>query len=163
MGLDAGHNTHCKAGMPRPHCFFCAAEMKQARCLLLGMMSTCCMLSQRYEQCRQMVLLLQPVHGLLTKAAHFIILYCSKPRAPTFENAIQRCNVFMQDELRPISCTGHDSQGGVALTLIDALDSLVVGHVLQPCIQLLATSMLALHAPGMPCRMLRCVIYCMHT
>ena len=33
----------------------------------------------------------------------------------------------MQDELRPISCTGHDSQGGVALTLIDALDSLVVG------------------------------------
>ncbi len=33
----------------------------------------------------------------------------------------------MQDELRPISCTGHDSQGGLALTLIDALDSLVVG------------------------------------
>ncbi|DBB03198.1 TPA: hypothetical protein ACH3X1_000010 [Trebouxia sp. C0004] len=35
-------------------------------------------------------------------------------------------HAFPKDELRPISCTGHDSQGGVALTLIDALDSLVV-------------------------------------
>ena len=32
----------------------------------------------------------------------------------------------MQDELRPISCTGHNNQGGMALTLIDALDSLLV-------------------------------------
>ena len=40
----------------------------------------------------------------------------------------------MQDELRPISCTGHDSHGGVALTLIDALDSLVVGcHLAASC------------------------------
>ncbi len=40
----------------------------------------------------------------------------------------------MQDELRPISCTGHDSQGGVALTLIDALDSLMVGcHLAASC------------------------------
>lgn len=31
-----------------------------------------------------------------------------------------------QDELRPITCGGHDSQGGIAITLIDALDSLIV-------------------------------------
>jgi hypothetical protein len=33
---------------------------------------------------------------------------------------------FMQDEVRPISCRGHDSQGGIAITLIDALDTLLV-------------------------------------
>ena len=32
----------------------------------------------------------------------------------------------MQDEVRPISCRGHDSQGGIAITLIDALDTLLV-------------------------------------
>ena len=32
----------------------------------------------------------------------------------------------MQDEVRPISCRGHDSQGGVAITLVDALDTLLV-------------------------------------
>ena len=31
-----------------------------------------------------------------------------------------------QDELRPLTCGGQDSQGGMAMTLIDALDSLVV-------------------------------------
>ena len=31
-----------------------------------------------------------------------------------------------QDDLRPISCQGHNSQGGIALTLIDSLDTLVV-------------------------------------
>lgn len=40
------------------------------------------------------------------------------------------CSLFqkmsLQDELRPMSCTGHNNQGGIALTLIDALDSLVV-------------------------------------
>ncbi|DBA72271.1 TPA: hypothetical protein ACH3X2_010653 [Trebouxia sp. C0005] len=35
-------------------------------------------------------------------------------------------HAFPKDELRPISCTGHNSQGGVGLTLVDALDSLVV-------------------------------------
>ncbi|KAK9830164.1 hypothetical protein WJX72_010087 [[Myrmecia] bisecta] len=33
---------------------------------------------------------------------------------------------FPRDELRPISCQGHDSQGGLALTLVDALDTLLV-------------------------------------
>ncbi|KAL4855837.1 Alpha-mannosidase I [Chlorella vulgaris] len=33
---------------------------------------------------------------------------------------------FPQDELRPISCRGKDSQGGIALTLIDSLDTLIV-------------------------------------
>lgn len=36
--------------------------------------------------------------------------------------------VMLQDELRPISCSGHDSQGGMAMTLIDALDSLLVTY-----------------------------------
>ena len=31
-----------------------------------------------------------------------------------------------QDELRPISCTGRDSQGGIALTLLDSLDTFLV-------------------------------------
>ncbi|KAL3160285.1 hypothetical protein ABBQ38_009677 [Trebouxia sp. C0009 RCD-2024] len=35
-------------------------------------------------------------------------------------------HAFPKDELRPISCSGHDSQGGMAMTLIDALDSLLV-------------------------------------
>jgi mannosidase alpha-like ER degradation enhancer 2 len=33
---------------------------------------------------------------------------------------------FPQDDLRPISCRGKDSQGGIALTLIDSLDTLIV-------------------------------------
>ncbi|KAK9856425.1 hypothetical protein WJX84_012362 [Apatococcus fuscideae] len=33
---------------------------------------------------------------------------------------------FPKDDLRPISCTGTNSQGGLALTLVDALDTLVV-------------------------------------
>ncbi len=37
--------------------------------------------------------------------------------------------VCIQDDVRPISCRGHDSQGGVAITLIDALDTLLVRHV----------------------------------
>ena len=35
-------------------------------------------------------------------------------------------HAFPRDDLRPISCRGRNSQGGVALTLIDALDTLVV-------------------------------------
>ncbi|KAK9786898.1 hypothetical protein WJX73_010844 [Symbiochloris irregularis] len=35
-------------------------------------------------------------------------------------------HAWPKDELRPLSCGGHNSQGGIALTLIDALDSLVV-------------------------------------
>jgi hypothetical protein len=34
--------------------------------------------------------------------------------------------ICAQDELRPISCRGHDSQGGLSVTLIDALDTLLV-------------------------------------
>lgn len=36
-------------------------------------------------------------------------------------------HAFPRDDLRPISCRGRDSQGGIALTLIDSLDTLVVG------------------------------------
>ena len=45
---------------------------------------------------------------------------------------LSQCCIFsllawvLQDELRPISCTGHNSQGGIAVTLIDALSSLLV-------------------------------------
>lgn len=35
-------------------------------------------------------------------------------------------HAFPKDELRPISCRGHNSQGGMALTLLDSLDSLLV-------------------------------------
>ena len=34
-----------------------------------------------------------------------------------------------QDDLRPISCRGRNSQGGIGLTLIDALDTLVVSRL----------------------------------
>ena len=33
---------------------------------------------------------------------------------------------MVQDDLRPISCQGANSQGGIALTLIDALDTLLI-------------------------------------
>ena len=33
---------------------------------------------------------------------------------------------FPKDDLRPISCRGKNSQGGIALTLIDSLDTLIV-------------------------------------
>ena len=36
--------------------------------------------------------------------------------------------VWRQDEVRPISCRGHDSQGGIAITLIDSLDTLLVSY-----------------------------------
>ena len=32
----------------------------------------------------------------------------------------------LQDDLRPLSCSGTNSQGGLALTLVDALDTLAV-------------------------------------
>ena len=35
-------------------------------------------------------------------------------------------NAFPMDELRPLSCTGHDTLGSYALTAVDALDTLVV-------------------------------------
>ncbi|KAK9825300.1 hypothetical protein WJX74_007394 [Apatococcus lobatus] len=33
---------------------------------------------------------------------------------------------FPKDDLRPLSCSGTNSQGGLALTLVDALDTLAV-------------------------------------
>ena len=33
---------------------------------------------------------------------------------------------FPKDELKPLSCTGHDTWGGYSLTMVDALDTLVV-------------------------------------
>lgn len=35
-------------------------------------------------------------------------------------------HAFPRDDLRPLSCRGHNSQGGIALTLLDALDMLVL-------------------------------------
>ena len=35
-------------------------------------------------------------------------------------------HAFPRDDLRPLSCRGTDSQGGIALTLIDSLDTLIV-------------------------------------
>ena len=40
--------------------------------------------------------------------------------------------MLVQDDVRPISCRGHDSQGGVAITLIDALDTLLVSSPDEP-------------------------------
>ena len=40
--------------------------------------------------------------------------------------------MVVQDDVRPISCRGHDSQGGVAITLIDALDTLLVRPPHEP-------------------------------
>lgn len=36
-------------------------------------------------------------------------------------------HAFPKDDLRPLSCRGKNSQGGIGLTLIDALDTLLVG------------------------------------
>lgn len=41
-------------------------------------------------------------------------------------------HAFPLDDLRPISCRGRNSQGGIALTLIDSLDTLVVGAAPLP-------------------------------
>ena len=35
-------------------------------------------------------------------------------------------HAFPMDDLRPISCGGHNTQGGIANTLIDSLDALMV-------------------------------------
>ena len=35
-------------------------------------------------------------------------------------------HAFPKDDLRPISCTGGNSQGGIALTLLDSLDSFLL-------------------------------------
>ena len=37
-------------------------------------------------------------------------------------------HAFPRDDLRPISCRGHDTQGGIANTLVDSLDTLLVGR-----------------------------------
>uniref|UniRef100_A0A061R9P2 alpha-1,2-Mannosidase n=2 Tax=Tetraselmis sp. GSL018 TaxID=582737 RepID=A0A061R9P2_9CHLO len=41
-----------------------------------------------------------------------------------FDSYMQKA--FPMDDLRPISCRGTNSQGGIALTLIDALDTLIL-------------------------------------
>ena len=35
-------------------------------------------------------------------------------------------HAFPRDDLRPISCRGHNTQGGIANTLVDSLDTLLV-------------------------------------
>ena len=35
-------------------------------------------------------------------------------------------HAFPKDDLRPISCGGHNTQGGIANTLVDCLDTLLV-------------------------------------
>ncbi len=42
----------------------------------------------------------------------------------SFQNYMQ--NAFPRDDLRPISCRGSNSQGGIALSLLDSLDALVI-------------------------------------
>lgn len=36
-------------------------------------------------------------------------------------------HAFPKDDLRPLSCRGRNSQGGIALTMLDCLDTLLVG------------------------------------
>jgi Glycosyl hydrolase family 47 len=38
-------------------------------------------------------------------------------------------HAFPRDDLRPLSCRGHDTQGGFGNTLVDVLDTLVVSAV----------------------------------
>jgi mannosidase alpha-like ER degradation enhancer 2 len=47
-----------------------------------------------------------------------------------FDRAIHKYieHAFPMDELRPVSCTGVDNFGGLAITIIDALDTMVVLH-----------------------------------
>ena len=42
----------------------------------------------------------------------------------SFQNYMQ--HAFPRDDLRPISCRGSNSQGGIAVTLLDSLDALVI-------------------------------------
>ena len=57
------------------------------------------------------------------------------PLVPCFQlgkcTSTHQLAALMQDEVRPISCRGHDSQGGVAITLVDALDTLLVRMQVQ--------------------------------
>ena len=76
------------------------------------------------------------VHGALLLVCHALCMIKSSPCHAHLSMPRHDCNSTfssdydlgecMQDELRPISCTGHDSQGGIAITLIDALDSLIM-------------------------------------
>lgn len=52
----------------------------------------------------------------------------AKDSKTMFEFAFQGYmdNAFPKDDLRPISCRGSESHGNIALTLLDALDSLVI-------------------------------------
>ena len=45
---------------------------------------------------------------------------------PGRQACLTRCRQLLQDDLRPLSCTGSNSQGGIALTLVDALDTLLL-------------------------------------
>lgn len=67
----------------------------------------------------------------VTTAAHSHSLPFSSPRNDSaemfrfsFRNYME--HAFPRDDLRPLSCRGSDSQGGIALTLLDALDALVI-------------------------------------
>lgn len=44
-------------------------------------------------------------------------------------------HAFPMDDLRPISCGGHNTQGGIANTLIDSLDALMVRRSHERLIQ----------------------------
>lgn len=68
--------------------------------------------------------------GIILYRGHFLVTFFrEESRAMfffSFDNYIT--HAFPKDELRPISCKGHDSQGGIAITLLDALDTLVVSR-----------------------------------
>uniref|UniRef100_A0A8C2UFS4 alpha-1,2-Mannosidase n=1 Tax=Coturnix japonica TaxID=93934 RepID=A0A8C2UFS4_COTJA len=42
-------------------------------------------------------------------------------------------SAFPYDELRPLTCDGHDTWGSFSLTLIDALDTLIPRSPTTPC------------------------------
>ena len=42
-------------------------------------------------------------------------------------------HAFPHDDLRPLSCRGHDTQGGFGNTLVDVLDTLVVSSMRPRC------------------------------
>lgn len=56
-------------------------------------------------------------------------------------------HAFPRDDLRPLSCRGHDTQGGFGNTLVDVLDTLVVSTPSWLCQQGYGTGRAATHMP----------------
>lgn len=83
-------------------------------------------------------------HGLAWHARRHRLTHDGSSRSPTHaRRGRTRAHARMrasripasctQDNLKPVSCTGEDWQGGLAITLVDALDALVVRQAQAAC------------------------------